>query len=316
MNVGDEFNGRAVVNVYPEDLNTRSYVSFDFYGPDFARQIIDAIEGLFQAGVQLFTSKGDASATLSAVGDNVKSAADVITNTFSKRFSITADGKLKGDVSSGDVIKDGSSWMGSIYLPLTNAVNENISNRYTEETGVVASLIDTVFGDSVANKALSNVARFTGTRAVLINPDVVQSYRGTGLRSIGFTWNLMAKNSKEAKQIMNIIKLFKTYSAPELKTANALLLAPPFCKITFTNEKMQDSMRYKEMMIDSVQVDYGSSGSFETFKDGVPKEITLTVRFVERRMMTIKDWDGGKKQKYGDPIKSPEFGTTNSDVGF
>lgn len=298
------------INIFPLDLSPRSYMSFDFYAPEFEKSILKSVEGLFTSGVQLVSGSTDIGTAISNAGQNIVNAGNTVINAFTSRYKSVGSVSSVG-VNTRAIVANKSSYKNSIFMPLTNGITETINNQYSESSGAVASLLNQVIGpDSKANAVTTGMANFTGTRALLTNPDVVQTYKGSGLRSVVMSWTLMPKNDLEAKKILKIIRLFKRYASPELQGMKALLLAPYFCKITLTNKLLDGTLRYEEMVIESVQTDYGSSGAMEVFSDGIPKEINLSIKMNERRMKTMEDWDTTDKRlaRIGDPLKPPTFG--------
>ena len=200
------------------------------------------------------------------------------------------------------ILQNKDTYRASIYLPLTNALTENLKHEYTEQRGAVSNILNTLMGkaDSAVSgvlgsnynvqTAINDISNFTGSRTILINPDYVQTYKGAAMRGVQLTWSLVPKNDKEVESIFNIIRSFKEYSSPKIQIAASLLTAPMFCTITFNNKMLDGSVRFEEMVIESVDVNYSETGFMETYHDGAPKAITLDIKFLERRMKTQKDW--------------------------
>lgn len=296
--------------IFPNDLSPKRYISFDFYAPELGSEIVSAAGSAVQAVSQgISGNTSGALKSAAAAGDNIVNTLDVVKNSFTERFSVDENGKVEGNVASTNIKMDAKTYRGTIFMPLTNGINEALNNSYSEEQGAVSSLLGNIAGpNSMAGKIMGDMAKFTGTRALLSNPDAVQTYKGTGLRMVVMTWSLMPRNFEEAEQITKIVRLFKRYASPETQAAQALLLAPPFCQITITNPILDDALRYEEMNIESVTVDYGVSGAMETFSDGMLKEINLNVKFIERRMKTYDDWaeKDNRKARTGDHLPSVE----------
>lgn len=275
---------------FPVDLSPYSYIEFNFYSPIGVEGITEAIKQTVNVVSQTITGKGEVSESLSKAANAGSSALNVITNEFSSRFSVDGEGNTELKTDSKDANVDKKRILDTIYMPLTNGITESMSNNYDTGPGMVASLLNKMDSATGVNEKLGQLASFTGSRALLTNPDVVQTYKSSGLRKAVFAWTLMPKNIDETDMILEIVRVFKMYSSPELQGYNALLLAPPFCQIYLSNEKLNDTLQYEEMMIESVEVSYGSSGAMETFHDGMPKEINLNVVMLERRMKTMDDW--------------------------
>jgi len=309
------------LNIFPNDLSKQNYIAFDFYSPDLGKNIVTALTSVVDAGVQFATGKGNPKVSLEKAGSSSKAVGNKVANAFSKRVNASANGKASADLDSAAIDANAKTYKDSIFMPLTNGIAESISNEYLQGQGVVSNLMSKAMdmgGDFSVSNALSGMAKFTGSRALLTNPDKVQEYKGTGLRSLSLAWIISPQSKEETKTILNIIRLFKLYSAPELQLANALLLAPYFCKVTLTNELLNEVLRYEEMMIQTVNITYGSGGAMEIFEDGMPKEINLTLELVERRMKTMEDWQDKSniKEREGDPLKPPTFGGYDAKTGL
>jgi len=301
--------------IFPDDLNEKRYISFDFYSPDFAKEVVAALTGLVDAavtGIDAATG-GDSTGAqaLSKGTSSLKKGASALGKVFkdaSNRFSVVKDKgggvSIEGDLGSAGIEKSTRTYKGSIFLPISNSLSENISQTYDGDGGAVASILGATVGDS-ANSIMANVSAFTGTRSLLINPDLVQKYKGTSLRALDLEWTLMPNNQKESEKILKIINTFKKFSSPETQAAKALLLSPYFCVVTFNNPILDDSMRLEEMVITSIDVSYGGGMSnMEMFGDGMVKQITLSVKLGERRMKTMEDWAQSKESREYDKVRN------------
>ena len=301
--------------MYPPDLNERRYISFDFYAPEFSKDIVQSLLGLVDAA---FTAgQGEFEAAAGKVADSAKKGANAFVKIFENsksRISFTKNSKNEieahGDLGTRNVQKNDDTYKGSIFLPLANTLNESMSNNYSPVKGTVANLLDAVGAgeDGIAQKALNEISKFTGTRTLLTNPDKTQLYTGSEPRSLNLSWVLQPNNKEEAHKILDIVRTFKKFSSPETQAAKALLLAPYFCTITFNNAKLDDTLRYNDMVISNIELAYGTSGNMEMFSDGMIKQITLTITLNEIKMKTMEDWkseDNRKKvRKSGAPLNN------------
>jgi hypothetical protein len=180
--------------------------------------------------------------------------------------------------------------MGSATLPLPNQLSEALSNEISRESGVIANVIEESKIGKTVGEALKQFSHYSGTRTLSANKDWIATYKGTNLRKFGFTWTFNPTSQEEASQIKNIIKLFKQFASPEKQIGGAVLISPYYCWIEVSNKEMNDMLKLNEMLISDVTVTYGSSGAMEMFSDAFPKEITMAVSVVERRMKTIDMW--------------------------
>jgi len=300
--------------IFPDDLNEKRYISFDFYAPEFAKEVVGALSGVLDAGITLVSAATGNGGTVSgAVGTAVtaaKSGASALGKAFDKsaaRFTISKDSSgnssISGDIATQGIEKSSKTYKGTIFLPISNSLSEGLSNDYDGNSGgAAANILGKASG--VAD-VLNEVSTFTGTRSLLINPDFVQNYKGSGLRSLDLEWTLMPNNQQETKKILEIINTFKKFSSPETQAAKALLLSPYFCVVTFNNPILDDSLRLEEMVITSIDVNYGGGMSnMEMFSDGMVKQITLSVKLGERRMKTMEDWAESRESREFDKVRN------------
>lgn len=187
-----------------------------------------------------------------------------------------------------------------VYLPLTNQLRESMSQNYDKAEGLVAgklsSLMDTINKASPAS--VQQLGNQFGSRTLLVNPDFVQNYKGPGMRELTMNWSLLPNNQQEAISIFKIIKQLKMASSPRVaKDVKSIMFSPMFCSVTFENVDLDEMVRFDEMVISNIAVNYSESGFMETFKDGIPKAINLSLTLLERRMKTANDWSDAEKTK-------------------
>jgi len=306
--------------IYPDDLSKKRYISFDFYAPEFAKDVIDGLIGIIDAGTTALAGDTDVAKTKAL--KSVTKIADSFVNVFEqskKRFKVVKqkDGSIAvtGDVATTNLQKDFTTYKGSIFLPVPNSLGESITNNWDEQSGTVSTLLNLIPGAEIAQKALTEISKFTGTRGSLINPDKTQSYTGSTPRSLDFEWTLLPNSREEAATILKIIRTLKRFSSPETQAAKALLLAPYFCTITFNNKHLDDTTRYNDMVITGIDVGYGV-GNMEMFSDGMVKQISLSIKMVERRVNTMEDWqeqDSRDKKRVAGNSLSQLFGQGTND---
>jgi hypothetical protein len=180
--------------------------------------------------------------------------------------------------------------MGGAILPLPNQLAEALTNEISRESGLIASVAEGSSTLKAIMDAVKQVGHYTGTRTLSSNKDWIATYKGTNLRKFSFTWTFNPKNQEEATQIKSIVKLFKQFASPEKQIGGAVLISPYFCWIEVSNKEVNEMLKLEEMLVSDVSVTYGSTGAMEMFSDSFPKEITLAISLVERRMKTIDRW--------------------------
>jgi len=294
--------------MFPKDLSKNRYIIFDFYRTNklesVRKTVKDFIWGLGGSTKNISQGGGAASEVKSVIVSGID-VAESIYDTISTEVTTRIDNST--GLNTAEVPKtigvDGT-YVDSFFLPLTNELTEGIGHQYDQTNGALTNTLNHFAGDGVSaiQSAINNISSFTGSRNLLLNPDYVQMYKGTGLRSLSLSWMLMPDSKEEAEDLFEIIRRFKEYSAPELSTGNALLLSPLFCAVTFTNTELNQNIRTTDMVISTVSVNYSSEGFMEAYYDGTPKAIKLDIGLSERTMRTQKDWLPIKKDSRGNSV--------------
>ena len=118
-------------------------------------------------------------------------------------------------------------------------------------------------------------------------------------RQFNYTFNLIARNKEEVKDIQNIIKFFKFHMHPELdkNSGNRYFRVPSEFEIHYAyNDQVNNYMhQISRCVCQTVDVDYGSGPSFRQFDNegAAPVNITLTVGFIETTVMTKEEIAAG-----------------------
>ena len=274
---------------FPEKLDQLRYVEFNFYKSDLMKGIVEGLEESVKTTAKTLVNN--------PTSESVKTAASSIGNTIVSTASSsknTISDQVKKRINTGKVNSsaiNSKTWISSIDLPLPNNLEESLNHEWQEENGPVASILNMGVGpNSLAAQVVNGISALTGTRNVTVNPDYIQMYKGSKPREVTFTWTLMPNNETEAKKIWTIIRRFKAFSSGHPSTSYAFLTAPYFCEIKIRNEKMQEALKFNDMVISNISINYSESGFMEMYWDGTPKAIVLTLSLVERRMKTYNDW--------------------------
>jgi hypothetical protein len=181
---------------------------------------------------------------------------------------------------------------------------------------------------SVANKlggAAMGAARVAGLGT--INPKVDVLYGNSDLRTFQFSFFMAPQSEKESKELREIVKVLRKYSAPEITTpaflqqftfgnftspsgqgsqlSSGLWFIPPAeFKISFhsitknsaTGENAPENEYLPKIgrcVLTRIDVDYTQQGEFSTFQDGAPTNLQLTMVFREMRVISQYDVDIG-----------------------
>ncbi len=133
-----------------------------------------------------------------------------------------------------------------------------------------------------------------------INPRYEVIYTGTRPREFTFDFKLSPKNEKESKTIIDMIKTFKYYSLPEGDQTQRYVIPPNPFTIEFlfgagaTAGQLNEALfKIGTATLEGVDVNYATAGQFATFKDGMPVEVAIQLRFKEIRALTKASIDSG-----------------------
>jgi hypothetical protein len=124
------------------------------------------------------------------------------------------------------------------------------------------------------------------------NPQVELLFKSIQNREFLFDFKFVPQNEAEAKAIIEIIKTFRFFSAPEIpETSRGRYFVPPsefdieFMLGQSRNDKLP---RLSTCVLQGIDVNYGSAGQWTAFKDGMPVEISMQLRFKEVEIMHKK----------------------------
>ena len=180
------------------------------------------------------------------------------------------------------------------------AITEGVIDRITEGSGG--------FGQSAGSAGLAELGGVIGEQTgafgsgitdVLLfsagyaqNPQIELLFKSIQNREYLFDFKFTPRNKAEADAIVEIIKAFKFYSAPEIpQNANGRYFIPPsefdieFMIGSYRNAKLP---RITTCVLQGIDVNYGSAGQWTAFQDGMPVEIAMQLRFKEVEVMHKK----------------------------
>jgi hypothetical protein len=117
------------------------------------------------------------------------------------------------------------------------------------------------------------------------NPQVELLFKSVQNREFLFDFKFTPRTQEEAQTIINIIKAFKFHAAPEIPdTGNGRYFVPPdeFDIVFMYGDKRNPNLpQLSTCVLQGIDVNYASAGQWTTFKDGMPVEISMQLRFKE-----------------------------------
>jgi hypothetical protein len=170
------------------------------------------------------------------------------------------------------------------------------ANKVNEVPGLGSNL--------TANDLLS-----LGTGSI-INPNTELLYGGSSLRTHGYTFKLIPQEAGDSTAIRDIVETFRKAILPKrnsgdttsfagVATAKNFIGIPDVCNVSFMTSVggslVENTFlpKYKTSAITALDVSYVTDGQYQTFSDGAPIGIQLTVAFTELKLLFKEDLDVG-----------------------
>jgi hypothetical protein len=143
------------------------------------------------------------------------------------------------------------------------------------------------------NKNVGAMSALTGLTA---NPKKEQVFKGVDFRTFSMDYQFFPRNATEAQNVLNIIKQFKLHMHPEFKDSmNFLYIYPSeFDVYYYQNGKENLNIhRHTSCVLTDMTVNYTPNGQFNTFPNGMPTQIAITLNFRELAQITKEKIEDG-----------------------
>ena len=130
------------------------------------------------------------------------------------------------------------------------------------------------------------------SRGQIYNPNVELLYRGTGLRTFGFTYTFVPKSEQEARAVNEIIMEFKRWSAPDER--NGMWEVPHVWQVRYMSggQQNRNMNAFKPAALTSVAVAHNPGLDMHaTFANGMPIVTSMTLAFQETDVIVRADHD-------------------------
>ena len=150
----------------------------------------------------------------------------------------------------------------------------------------------------IANLTLSKGPNAGANSALLglaANPKKEQVFKGVDFRTFSFDYQFFPRNEPEAKNVMKIIQEFKYHMHPEFKDTNNFVYIYPSEFDIYYYQGTQENLnlhRHTSCVLTEMNVNYTPNGTFNTFENGMPTQINVTLSFRELALLTkdkVKD---------------------------
>ena len=161
--------------------------------------------------------------------------------------------------------------------------------------GFAANAVNTLIGQENIDP-FEAVTRQTGS---VLNQNQELLFRGVSLRSHQFSWTLTPRSKAEADEIKNIIRIFKSSMSAKKQGAVAdggkgiFIQSPDVYQLQyFSGKKPHPFLNvFKICALASLSVDYTATGTYATYADGTPIQVSLGLTFQELTPVYAEDYD-------------------------
>ena len=130
----------------------------------------------------------------------------------------------------------------------------------------------------------TNTGVVSAATGLAFNPRKEQVFKGVDFRTFQFDYQFFPRSPGEAKNVLDIIRMFKLHMHPEFKDTNKFLYIYPseFDISYFTNGVENTSLhKHTSCVLTEMSVNYTPNGQFTSFPDGTPTQINLQLTFRE-----------------------------------
>lgn len=165
-------------------------------------------------------------------------------------------------------------------------VGNDITNR-----GGLGALGNQLIGETVGKKLIGSANNFLAlSQNKIFNPNIELLYQGPQLRTFVFEFTFVPRSKGESTNVNNIIKEFKTWSAPSNEKGGFYLSVPHVWHIRYGGAGGKFMNKFKPCAMTSFELqDNGSSDAHYTFVDGVPVSTSIRMTFSEVDIITRED---------------------------
>jgi hypothetical protein len=154
-------------------------------------------------------------------------------------------------------------------------------------------------GSILTNLSLSKGpegAALSAASGLAANPKKENLFKNIDFRTFSFDYSFFPRNPAEAQNIREIIKMFKLHMHPEYKDSNGFLFIYPseFDIFYYNNGKENLNLhRHTSCVLTEMNVNYAPNNMFNSFNNGMPTQINVSLTFKELSILTKKEMEDG-----------------------
>jgi hypothetical protein len=87
-----------------------------------------------------------------------------------------------------------------------------------------------------------------------------------------------------------MVRQIKMYGSLESVAGKIMIKSPCFFGIEFNNTTLNDALQFQEVVLIAANIEYVPGGVMETYRDGQPKQIQLSLSFRDRQPKLQENW--------------------------
>lgn len=182
--------------------------------------------------------------------------------------------------------------LGAIGQEAINFVGNNLNNAFTMETakGVAGAMIQDIVSDNLNAVVQRGIGRAKNNYSYA-------TFNGMKHREFSYTFNLVAKNEQETKNIKAICDSFMFYMLPARASDSFHFFDMPcmwdisYCSFYEGGRKLKFFEQPRKCFLTNVDVKYGADVMGHTYNNGAPMKVGLTLKFMEIEPMMRTDGD-------------------------
>ena len=161
------------------------------------------------------------------------------------------------------------------------AINDTIDALSSNSDAVKEALRKSLAAAATGGNPNALLSRTTGN---VLNPNMELLFNAPALRPFNFTFQLSPRNSREASNIVKVIRFFKQGMAPVRSESNLFLKSPNTFQLQYLRQNKNQHRflnRFKECALQSFGVQYAPNNNYSVYKDGSMQQYSIQMTFTE-----------------------------------
>jgi hypothetical protein len=202
-------------------------------------------------------------------------------------LDVTSSG---GDV--GDIISGVGQELSDKAKKYTQGITDPTVRRNIE-SALLGKAVNSIGGNIDAQDLVS---RDSGQ---ILNPNMELLFKSIQLQTFSYNFTFTARSAEEGNMVKSIIRTFKKRMSPKSTAGSSLvasglfIAAPDVFEIKFMKggEMHPFLPRHKVCALTNMQTNYTGGGSYATYYDGTPVNVSMTLTFTELSPVYAEDFD-------------------------